>query len=627
LDGSDLRRRMRALLVGGAPPRAEVVAGLVGIGSPWPAPWQLAHGGTWQALLELRRETDPRTETVLTVALLAGAFAEVGDAAEAERVLRQAVTARPQEVVLLVALGRLLERQGPTRCTEVIGYYRAARGPRPLLGIALGRVLLAAGKADEAEEVLQELVRQPEHDRDPVLFCNLGATLFSRRKYIEAEAASRKATDLQPDFAKAHVNLGNALIGQGRHQEAEQACHDAIRLKPDFAEAQISLGLALIGQGRHQEAERACRDAIRLKPDLAEAHSGLGVALNGQGRHKEAERAYRDAIKLKPELAEAHFYLGVALIGQGRHQEAERACRDAIRLKPELAEAHINLGNALNGQCRHKEAEQAFGDAIRLKPDLAEAHYNLGMALGPQGRHKESEQAFRDAIRLKPDYAEAQCNLGCALRRQGEFREALEALRRGDQLGSKDPRWPYPSAEYVRRCEHLVDLDEQLPGFLAGKTEPASPAERIELAELCYCKRLNRAAGRFYEEAFTAQPGLAEDPRGGHRYDAACAVALAGCGQGKDAADLDDAERARWRRQALEWLRLDLAWWGKALDGGKAQSRALVGSKMQHWRSDGDFAGVCGNDALARIPAEERKEWESFWAEVDALIRRASEPD
>jgi hypothetical protein len=40
-----------------------------------------------------------------------------------------------------------------------------------------------------------------------------------------------------------------------------------------------------------------------------------------------------------------------------------------------------------------------------------------------------------------------------------------------------------------------------------------------------------------------------------------------------------------------------------------------------------DCSGVRGNDALARIPAEERKEWERFWAEVDALIRRASEPD
>ena len=48
---------------------------------------------------------------------------------------------------------------------------------------------------------------------------------------------------------------------------------------------------------------------------------------------------------------------------------------------------------------------------------------------------------------------------------------------------------------------------------------------------------------------------------------------------------------------------------------------------VQHWRSNGDFAGVRGNDALARIPAEERKEWERLWAEVDALLRRASEPD
>jgi tetratricopeptide (TPR) repeat protein len=770
LDGSDLRRRMRALLVGGAPPRAEVVAGLVGIGSPWPAPWQLAHSGTWQALLELRREIDPRTETVLTVALLAGAFAEVGHAAEAERVLRQAVTARPKEAVLLVALGKLLERQGPSRRTEAIGYYRAARGQRPHLGIALGRVLLAAGNSDEAEEVLKELACQPAHAHDPLLLCNLGATLFSRRKYIEMEAAVRKAIHLQPDFAIAHVNLGVALIGQGRPQEAEQACRDAIKLTPDLAEAHNMLGIALGLQGRSMEAEQACRDAIRLKPDLASAHLSLGNALNGQGRHKEEEQALRDIIRLKPDLAEAHHNLGAALNSQGRPKEAEQAFRDTMRLKPDLAEAHHNLGVALGYQGRLTEAEQAYRDAIRLKPDLVEAHNSLGIALGLQGRPMEAEQAGRDAIRLnpnhaaahnivgaamngqgryeeaeqfsraaiklKPDYAEAynslgvalsrqgrlteaeqalrdsvrfkpdyaeghnnlgnalkakgqldaaiaefreairlrpdnpeahynfgntlagkgrldeavaefrqalrlkegyaesHCNLGHTLRQQGEFREALEALRRGHELGSKNPRWPYPSDQWVRQCERLVELDGQLPGMLAGKSTPASPGERIELARLCSLKRLHRAAACFYKEAFDAEPKLANDVGGAHsstatchRYNAACAAALAGCGQGKDAVDLDDAERARWRRQALGWLRLDLAWWDKALEGGKARSRAPVRSEMQHWRNDIDFAGVRGNDALARLPAEERKEWERFWAEVDALLRRASEPD
>src|SRR5262249_49557816 len=153
------------------------------------------------------------------------------------------------------------------------------------------------------------------------------------------------------------------------------------------------------------------------------------------------------------------------------------------------------------------------------------------------------------------------------------FRKALEALRRGHELGSKNPRWPFPSDRWVRQCERLVELDGQLPGVLAGKTTPASPGERRELAGLCSLKRLHRAAARFYKEAFDAEPKLANAPGGADRYAAACAAALTGCGQGKDAADLDDAERARWRLQALEWLRLDLAWWAKALDVRKGQAR------------------------------------------------------
>jgi serine/threonine-protein kinase len=559
LDGSDLRRRMRALMVGGAPPRAEVVAGLVGIGSPWPAPWALAHGGTWQALLELRREIDPRTEAVLTVALLAGAFVEVGDAAEAERVLRQAVTARPKEVVLLVALGRLLERQGPSRLTEAIGYYRAARSRRPLLGIALGRVLLAAGKADEAEEVLQQLARQPAHDHDPALFLNLGATLFSRRKYIEAEAASRKATDLRPDLAEAHGNLGSILLAQRQYGEAEAAIRKALDLKPDLAEVHNSLGNALMVRRRCGEAEAAFRKAIELKPDFAAAYYNLGNALMGQSSHREAEVVFRKALDLKPDFAEAYTNLGSALVGQGRHMEAETALRKALSLNPGLNEAHLNLGIALMQQARFDEASAALEKARDLLPAVC--------------------------------------------------------LRRIQVW------W----LQY--QCQRYAVLDAKLPAVLRGTEKPTNAAEQIVFARLCTLKKHYAAAARLYVDVFAAIPRLAEASRTGFRYDAARAAALAGGGQGKDAADLDDADRARWRLQALEWLRLDLAWWGKALDGGRGQARAQVRARMQHWRSDSDFAGVRGNDALARIPAEEREQWERLWAEVDALLRRASEPD
>ena len=115
LDRSERHRWLRALLAGESRPRAASVAGLVGPGSFWPALWELTRGDDWQQLREVRREIDPRTEPVLTVVLLAQAYAAVGDAAEAERVLREAATARPDQVVLLDALGKLLERQEPSR--------------------------------------------------------------------------------------------------------------------------------------------------------------------------------------------------------------------------------------------------------------------------------------------------------------------------------------------------------------------------------------------------------------------------------------------------------------------------------------------------------------------------------
>jgi hypothetical protein len=40
------------------------------------------------------------------------------------------------------------------------------------------------------------------------------------------------------------------------------------------------------------------------------------------------------------------------------------------------------------------------------------------------------------------------------------------------------------------------------------------------------------------------------------------------------------------------------------------------------WRSDAYLPSVREPEALARLPLAERKEWEAFWAEVEAVIKR-----
>src|SRR5205085_936571 len=108
-----------------------------------------------------------------------------------------------------------------------------------------------------------------------------------------------------------------------------------------------------------------------------------------------------------------------------------------------------------------------------------------------------------------------------------------------------------------------------------------------------------------------------------NRYDAACAAALAGCARGKDAAKLDENQKRSWRKQALEWLRADLALWGKELEKNTPPARALIREKLQHWKMDPDLARVRDAARLAKRPAAERQAWEQLWADVDALFKRA----
>jgi len=240
-----------------------------------------------------------------------------------------------------------------------------------------------------------------------------------------------------------------------------------------------------------------------------------------------------------------------------------------------------------------------------------------------QGKLEGAIAEFRTALRLKPDLPEALCNLRLVFHRQGRFVEALAELKRGHELGSKDPNRHYPSAEWVRETERLVELDRKLPAILAGKLKPADAVETLGFAQLCYEKKLHGASARFWAEAFQLQPKLAEDMQAHNRYNPACAAALAGSGQGKDDPPLDDAAKARWRKQAIDWLKADLAAWSKILDSGPPQSRQFISQTLQHWKADSDLAGMRDDAALAKLSGQEQKACRSLWAEVDALLAKS----
>lgn len=96
---------------------------------------------------------------------------------------------------------------------------------------------------------------------------------------------------------------------------------------------------------------------------------------------------------------------------------------------------------------------------------------------------------------------------------------------------------------------------------------------------------------------------------------------MAAVGKGDDTGRLDEKERTRLRKQALDWLRADLVLRKKQLESGLPVDRIQVPWALTHWQDDSNLAAIRDREALAKLPAEDRAACEKLWAEVAALLK------
>jgi eukaryotic-like serine/threonine-protein kinase len=557
---------------------------------------------------------------------LGKALADRGKADEATAEYRAAIRLEPDMALAHMNLGVTLRDQG--KLDLAMAEFRTAIRLEPDLSLGhmnLGLALRDQGKLEEAMAEYRTAIRlKPDLSLGHM---NLGLALRDQGKLDAAMVEFRAAIRIEPDLAVAHMNLGLSLQDRGMLDLAMAEYRTAIRLEPNDAMAHTNLGIALRTQGKLDEAVAEHRAAIRLQPNDAVAHTFLGVALAVEGKLDDGIAEHRAAILLKPDLAVAHTNLGITLQIQGKLDLAMAEFRTSIRLKPDDAGVtHHNLGNALRDQGKLDEAMAEYRAAIRLKPDLAPAHMSLGVTLRDQGKLAEAMAEYRTAIRLNPGLLEAHFNFGVALRAQGKLEEALASFRRAGELASPGSPIAQSISKEITRVEKQIALSGRLPAILRGDDKPADNPERLAFAQLCYDQGLYTAAARLWAEALAGDPKLGDDRQAQHRYNAACAAALAAAGQGKAEPPPDDAAKARLRQQALDWLKAELATWTKLLESGPPQARQAIVQTLDHWKKDSDLVGIREAKALAKLPADEQKAWRTLWADVDSLRERAATP-
>jgi tetratricopeptide (TPR) repeat protein len=297
------------------------------------------------------------------------------------------------------------------------------------------------------------------------------AQLVNLFNHGQLAAAAKQAQTLTVQYPEAYIVwniLGAASKGLGKTVEALAAFKKVTELNPTYADGFNNFGITLKGLGKLKEAIEAYNKALAIKPDYAEAYNNMGNALKEQGKLEEAIDAYSKALATKPGYAQACNNMGITLQGQGKLEEAIEFYSEALAIKPDYAEAYYNIGNALNEQGKLEEAIEAYSKALAIKSDYAEVYNNMGNALKEQGKLEEAIEAYNKALAIKPDYAEAYRNVSTVTKYNSDSAQIseVEALLQETDLNDSDRcNLLYT---YAKIWEDLGDLSAAFDNYVAG---------------------------------------------------------------------------------------------------------------------------------------------------------------
>ena len=196
--------------------------------------------------------------------------------------------------------------------------------------------------------------------------CSLLYTYFDAREFNlrQADIASQKALELEPELAEAHVARGLAVSLSKRFDEAEQRVRDgdearseAVRGARTGTGARFSRAGSIRGSGRRcSSARRRCGPRIiRLPGFLAQAYESLGRSKTRRCAMSSRARArMEDSLELNPDDARAaNLCGGLSYANLGESDKAVGLRGRSLAIDPEdpmllynVACTYVALGTA-----------------------------------------------------------------------------------------------------------------------------------------------------------------------------------------------------------------------------------------------------------------------------------------
>ena len=150
-----------------------------------------------------------------------------------------------------------------------------------------------------------------------------GGPLSPRETVPKAEAAARKALELDDTLPQAHRALGAILHNYyWQWVEGDKEMRRAAELHANSVEAHTAAATALIRSHRFEDAQAEVERARRLDPLSLNVTMTVAAAFRAAGQYDRAIEGFRTALAIDPQSTRVHFQLGVTFLFMHRQKDA-----------------------------------------------------------------------------------------------------------------------------------------------------------------------------------------------------------------------------------------------------------------------------------------------------------------
>jgi serine/threonine protein kinase/Flp pilus assembly protein TadD len=276
-----------------------------------------------------------------------------------------------------------------------------------------------------SENEVEGLVKKATHDSQAYDLYLRGLRFYHqglRRSFFFARQMFAKAIEVDPDYARAHAGLAATcamlihFYGESTDThiaEADKASQRALELDPNLGPAHTARGFTLWLMNRFDEAKVEFETAMRLDPADPQTPYLYGRACFQRGDMIEAARLFEEACR-GSENHEARYF---------------------------AAQAHAALGHTETANAAYRLAHRAVEKHVELNPDDARAFTMGAVSLCRLGERQAGLEWAERAVAIDPNDPGIQYNVACLFALEGEEERAIDFLEAAVKAGFAHRDW------------------------------------------------------------------------------------------------------------------------------------------------------------------------------------------